>query len=138
GQSRPRLVGPGGHNPAYNDIKRRVVTYEKPKDGHMQIVFRDLGEREHVASRRKASLGNADSRDPVIGNAGYYITFETEASNLGVNALRRAGDFNQRPDVYLYTNTRNITLVQSVEQKAVPLPGGGQNPSMSFYANYVV
>jgi hypothetical protein len=25
-----------------------------------------------------------------------------------------------------------------VEEKAVPLPGGGQNPSMSFYANYIV
>ena len=33
---------------------------------------------------------------------------------------------------------RNLTLVQSVREKAVPLPGGGQNPSMSYYANYIV
>jgi hypothetical protein len=33
---------------------------------------------------------------------------------------------------------RKITLVQSVEEKAVPVPGGGQNPSMSYYANYVL
>ena len=33
---------------------------------------------------------------------------------------------------------RDITLVQSVERKAVPVPGGGRNPSMSYYANYVV
>jgi hypothetical protein len=28
--------------------------------------------------------------------------------------------------------------VQSVEEKGVPLPGGGTNPSMSYYANYIV
>jgi hypothetical protein len=74
----------------------------------------------------------------VIGNAGYYVTFESDASNLGMNALGRVGDRNGRPDVYLYTNVRHITLVQSVEKKAEPVPGGGQNPSMSFYANYIV
>jgi hypothetical protein len=74
----------------------------------------------------------------VIGNAGFYVSFQTEATNLGVNAVGRTGDGNSRPDVYLYTDVRKITLVQSVEQKAVPLPGGGENPSMSFYANYVV
>ena len=31
-----------------------------------------------------------------------------------------------------------ITLVQSVFEKAVPLVGGGYNPSMSFYANYIL
>jgi hypothetical protein len=138
GTERPRLVGPGGRNPAYNDIKRQVVAYEKSIGGHDQIVFRDLGEREQVASARRASKGNGDSRNPTIGNSGYYLTFESDANNLGVNALSRAGDDNHRPDAYLYTNVRDITLVQSVEEKAVPLPGGGQNPSMSFYANYIV
>ena len=50
----------------------------------------------------------------------------------------RIRDFNGMPDAYLYTNVRDITLVQSVEEKAVPLLGGGENPSMSFYANYIV
>jgi hypothetical protein len=138
GTRRPRLVGPGGRNPAYNDIKRQVVVYEKTVDGHTQVVFRDLGKREAMASARGRQVGNGDSRNPSIGNSGYYITFESDASNLGVNALRRVGDFNSRPDVYLYTNVRDMTLVQSVEEKAVPLPGGGVNPSMSFYANYIV
>jgi hypothetical protein len=138
GTARPRLVGPGGRNPAYNDIKRQVVTYEKVIGGHSQIVFKDLGEREHVASDRRGTLGNGDSRNPVIGNSGYYIAFESHASNLGVNALGRQGDFNSKPDVYLYTNNRDITLVESVKDKAVPLPGTSGNPSMSFYANYIV
>jgi hypothetical protein len=135
---RPRLVGPGGRNPGYNDIKRRVVTYEKTIDGRAQIVARDIGRQERIVSRRGGSVGNNDSRDPVIGNSGYYISFESDADNLGLNSLGRAGDGNAESDVYLYTDVRDITLVQSVEEKAVPLPGGGNNPSMSFYANYVL
>jgi hypothetical protein len=135
---RPRRITSGGRNPAYNDIKRRVVTYEKTRSGRVQIFARDLGRRERIVSRRKGRLANGDSRDPVIGNSGFYVTFETDATNLGLNALRRAGDSNGRPDVYLFTDVRDITLVQSVEEKAEPLPGGGQNPSMSFYANYIV
>ena len=138
GTGRPRLIARGGHNPAFNDIKRRVVAYEISRGGHVQIEYKDLGKRPHVISKRRGSLGNGDSRDPVIGNAGYYVTFESDATNLGVNALSRVGDYNGQPDAYLYTNVRDITLVQSVEEKAVPVPGGGYNPSMSFYANYVL
>jgi hypothetical protein len=104
----------------------------------VQVYFRDLGRSEHPASALGGHLGNADSRNPVIGNSGYYIAFESAASNLGVNALRRPGDGNGNVDTYLYTNVRNLTLVQSVFEKAVPLAGGGFNPSMSFYANYIL
>ena len=138
GTGRARLVAPGGSNPAYNDIKRHVVAYERQAGGHTQVFFRDLGRGEHPASSLGGSLGNGDSRNPVIGNSGYYISFESEASNLGVNALRRRGDDNSAPDAYLYTNVRDLTLVQSVFEKAVPLAGGGNNPSMSFYANYIL
>jgi hypothetical protein len=132
----PRLVARGGRNPAFNDVRRRVVAYERHKGGHQQVMFRVLGHGEHAASARGGSLGNGDSSDPVIGNSGYYIAFETQASNLGLNATRRTGDVNRVPDTYLYTGVRDLTLVQSVEEKAVPLVGGGQHPSMSFYANY--
>jgi hypothetical protein len=138
GTGRPKLVAPGGRNPAYNDIKRRVVAYEKSVNGRTQIAYRDVGKREKIISARKGDAGNQSSSDPVIGNAGYYVTFQSEASNLGVNALGRTGDSNGKPDAYLYTNVRDITLVQSVEKKAEPLPGGGMHPSMSFYANYIV
>jgi hypothetical protein len=135
---RPRLVAPGGRNPAFNDIKRQVVAYEKSMNGRTQIAYKELGRREKIISSHKGEMANGDSRDPVIGNAGYYVMFETDASNLGVNALGRKGDSNGKPDAYLYTDVRELTLVQSVEEKAVPVPGGGQNPSMSFYANYIV
>jgi hypothetical protein len=138
GKSQPRLVAPGGRNPAYNDIKRQVVAYERPVGGHVQIGYRDVGHREQIISSRGGDIGNGDSRDPVIGNTGHYVTFETDATNLGMNANRRTGDDNGMPDVYLYTDVRKITLVQSVVEKAVPLARGGQHPGMSFYANYIV
>ena len=138
GSRRARLVAPGGSNPVYNDIVRQVIAYEKPAGGHMQIGYRDVGHREQLISSRRGDLGNGDSRDPVIGNTGHYVTFETDASNLGMNASNRVGDENGMPDVYLYTDVRKITLVQSVVEKAVPLDRGGQHPAMSFYANYIV
>jgi hypothetical protein len=138
GFGRPRLVGRGGRNPALNGVRNRVVAYEKHRGGHWQIAFHALGGRQRYASITRGHLGNADSRNPMIANSGKYVTFETDATNLGVNATGRIGDFNGRPDTYLYTDNRKLTLVQSVKEKAVPLNGGGRNPSMSFYANYVV
>ncbi len=123
---------------AFNDVKRRVVAFERRRGSHIQIGYKDLGRGERIISRRKGRVGNGDSTNPVIGNSGYYVTFESEATNLGLNALKRTGDSNGNTDVYLYTNVRDITLVQSVEEKAVPLAGGGFNPSMSFYANYIL
>jgi hypothetical protein len=145
GTKRPKLVGPGGRNPAYSDIhkpppncKRRTVAYERRYKGRWQIVARVQGQKTRVISRRRGSHANADSRNPVIGNAGCYVTFESDATNLGLNATSRKGDHNQAPDVYLYTAVRRITLVQSVRDKAIPLREGGRRPSMSWYANYIV
>jgi hypothetical protein len=138
GKGRPALVAPGGRKPAYNDLKRQVVAYEIAAAGHTQIAYRDLGKPARVISARGGSLGDGDSTDPVIGNAGFYVAFQSMASNLGTNANGNPGDSNGKPDVYLYTDVRKLTLVQSVEQKAAPVPGGGDNPSMSFYANYVL
>ena len=140
GTGRARTVAPGGSNPSYNDVKCRVVAYEK--DG--QVAFRKLGgdpncaigDGEHVASQNGGAPGNGRSRNPVVGNSGFYVTFTTDATNLGVNALGRAGDDNGTPDVYLYTDARRITLAQSVAEKGVP--AGGDNGTMSYYANYVV
>jgi hypothetical protein len=157
GIKRPRLVAPGGKNPTYNDVKCRVVAYEREINGHTQVAWRFLGAAptkwkrsaasvsckaldksgEQLASGRNGAVGNGNSTNPSIGNSGFYITFQSDAWNLGVNSLGRPGDFNSQTDVYLYTAVRDLTLVQSVEDKAEPLRGGGYNPSTSWYANYV-
>ena len=138
GTRRPRLVAPGGRNPVYNDIKRHALAYEISAGDQTQVAYKDLGHRQRIISGRYGHPGNGSSRNPVIGNSGYYVAFESDADNLSVNSRRRVGDPNHHSDVYLYTDVRNLTLVQSVKRKAEPLPGGGANPSMSFYANYIL
>jgi hypothetical protein len=134
----PKLVAKGGRDPAYNSIKRQTLAYEKTVDGRVQVFSRDLGRDERLVSHHRGRPGDGDSRDPVIGNSGYYVAFESDAANLGTNAGGKQDDGNGQTDVYLYTEVRDLTLVQSVESKADPLPLGGVRPSMSFYANYLL
>ncbi|MEA2474769.1 MAG: hypothetical protein QOE06_2684 [Thermoleophilaceae bacterium] len=144
-RSKPSLVAAGGRNPVFSDIdrappacKRPTVAYEALDRGHWQIVAQQLGRSSRVVSGLGGSAGDRDSRNPVIDNAGCYITFETEAANLQLDAAGNTGDLNAQPDVYLYTGVRDITLVQSVLNKGIPAVGGGANPSTSYYANYIV
>jgi hypothetical protein len=132
----PKLVGRGGRNPVYNDIKRQVVAYEKNIGGYTQIAYHDIGKAERVISEGRG-MGNGNSLDPVIGNSGYYVSFESSASNLSTNQ-GSYGDRNGTIDTYLYTDTRKITLATSLTPDGHVLPAGGENPSMSFYSNYVV
>jgi hypothetical protein len=132
----PHNVGRGGRNPVYNDIKRQVVAYEKTIGGHTQIAYHDLGKSERVISSGRG-MGNGDSVNPVIGNSGYYVSFQSSASNLSTNQ-GSYGDRNNTTDAYVYTDTRKITLVESLQPGGQQLPAGGENPSMSFYSNYVV
>jgi hypothetical protein len=138
GTGRARLVGRGGRNPVYNDIKRQTVAYEKKRGGHWQIAYHDLGKRERIISDFHGRVGNGDSRNPVIGNSGFYVTFESDASNLQTSAAGSSNDNNGQPDIFLYTDTRKITLVESVNTPGDLLPAGGSRPGMSFYANYIV
>jgi hypothetical protein len=132
----PKLVGRGGRNPVYNDIKRQVVAYEKSFGGNTQIAYHDIGKAERVISAGHG-MGNGDSVNPVIGNSGYYVSFQSAASNLSTNQ-GSYGDRNGAVDSYLYTDTRKITLATSLTPDGHVLPAGGENPSMSFYSNYVV
>jgi hypothetical protein len=138
GTSRGRRVTGGGRTPAFNDLKRRTLAYERRRGGNTQIAYKDIGKGERIISRRGGSLGNGNSRSPVIGNSGFFVTFESDASNLQTDAGGGAGDRNGRPDVYQYTDTRKITLLRSVGDSGGVLPGGGQHPGSNYYGNYFV
>jgi hypothetical protein len=136
---RPRRVTKAGRNPAFNGVKRRVLTWQQKRGCCTQIWHKDLGRKARVISAIPGRhAGNGDSRDPVIGNSGYYVTFESDASNLWIDASYKTGDRNRKPDVYLFSDVRDLTLAESVGDDHEIVPGGGQNPSMSFYANYIL
>jgi hypothetical protein len=138
GTRRPRRVARGGRNPAFNDVRRPVIAYEKRRGGNVQIAFRRLGGRERIATRYRGQAGNGDSRDPVIVNSGYFIGFETDASNLPIKATGERGDRNAQPDAYIYTDTRKVTILESVDSGLNPFRTGARRPDTSYYRNYVV
>ncbi len=128
-----------GTNPAYDHARRRkVIAYERVRGGNQQIAFRDINGGEQYASRYKGEFGNRDSRDPVVVNTGFFIGFESDATNLPTKTSGVKQDRNGLPDAYLYTGTRKVTALESVDSDNDPLSAGGQRPSTSYYRNYVV
>jgi len=115
----------------FNNVGRQTLAYTASANGVSQVFSQDLGSE----ARPISGPGNAPSHSPSIGNSGYYVAFESEASNLGTTATGERGDANGIADAYLYTQNRDITLGLSVDERRRMLPGGGAQPSMSFYAN---
>jgi hypothetical protein len=110
GTSRPKLIARHGTNPAYNDIKRQVVTYNRGSS----VIYKDLH-----GGTRTISRGLTDARNPVIGNSGFYVTFQAAQG------------------IFLYTDVRRLVTNQAVGPDGRDLDGAA-NPSMSFYANYIL
>jgi hypothetical protein len=128
-----------GSNPAYDHARRRkVVAYQRSRGGRQQVAFRELGRGEQYASAYRGKLGNGDSLDPVVVNTGYFVGFESNATNLPVKGSGALGDVNSLPDAYLFTGTRKVTLLESVDSSNNPFLTGGRRPSTSYYRNYMV
>jgi hypothetical protein len=115
-----------------------VVAYERNRGGSVQVMFRRLGGRERVASRFRGRLGNGDSTGPVVVNSGFFVGFESAATNLATKANFERRDTNGVPDAYLYTDTRRVTILESVDSGNDPFSTGARRPSTSYYRNYVV
>ena len=136
--SKPARVAKG-RNPAYDHARRRkVVAYEKSAGGRTQIAFRNIGGGEQYASRYKGEFGNRDSRDPIVVNTGFFVGFESDATNLPIKSSGAKGDRNGAPDAYLFTGTRKVTVLESVDNSGDQFSTGARNPSTAYYRNYVV
>jgi hypothetical protein len=128
-----------GANPSYDHARRRkVVAYEKSAGGHKQIAFRQIGHGEQYASRYRGTFGNGDSRDPQVANTGFFVTFESDASNLPTKSSGVKEDKNGATDAYLFTGSRAVTILESVDSSNDPFSAGGRRPSSNYYRNYVV
>jgi hypothetical protein len=135
---KPRRVAKGA-NPAYDHARRRkVVAYEKSRGGHRQIAFRNLGGGEQYASSYRGTVGNRDSRDPIVVNTGFFVGFESDATNLPTKSSGIKEDRNGRTDAYLFTGSRKVTILESVNSSNDPFSAGAHNPSFAYYRNYVV
>jgi hypothetical protein len=128
-----------GANPSYDHARRRkVVAYEKSAGGTTQIAFREIGRGEQYASRYRGDFGNRASRDPQVVNTGFFVMFESDASNLPTKSSGVKEDRNGAPDAYLFTGTRAVTILESVDSGNNPFAAGARNPSTNYYRNYSV
>jgi hypothetical protein len=128
-----------GQNPAYDHARRRkVIAYEKRVKGVLQVMFRELGRGEKYASAYRGKRGNRDSIDPVIVNTGYFVGFESSATNLPTKTSGVKEDKNGLPDAYLFTGTRSVTAIETVNSSNDIFSAGGRRPSTAYYRNYVV
>lgn len=143
GKSKGSRVAPGGRNPAYINRRQggraqRYIVYEKTRGRVVQIYRRQIGGGERVISAYRGQVGNKNSRNPSIFNRGVNATFESDATNLPIKVSGERGDRNKRTDAYFWTETRNSTILETVNSSNDQFKAGGTHPSTSYYRNYVV
>jgi hypothetical protein len=143
GASKPALLVKGARNPAYINRKRqgkirRYLVYETDRGGYSQIGYRPVGGGERIITAWKGDSGNGDSREPTIFNSGFNVAFASDASNIPTKTNGQLGDRNGLRDAYFWTDTQDVSILESVDSDNDPLRTGSQNVSTSYYRNYVV
>src|SRR4051794_1197246 len=92
--------------------------------------------RQDWVSKTKFGIGNGASHDPVISDAGEFILFDSEASNLRPSEFVKP-DPNGVEDVFLWNApTRNVSL-ESRNAENGYLTSPSQHPATSSRGNYV-
>ena len=143
GSSSASRIVKTGRNPAYIQRRRqgrvrRYVAYEVSRSGRIQIGWGPVGSRHRIVTARRGKLGNGNSREPTIFNAGFNVAFTTTSSNLSIKSNGEAGDNNRVSDAYFWSDSVDNTIIESVNSSNDLFRTGAQNVSTSYYRNYVV
>jgi hypothetical protein len=108
-------------------------------NGVTDIARADLNGRtpkQDWVSKTKFGIGNGPSQNPVISDAGEFILFDSEASNLRPSESVKP-DPNGVKDVFLWNApTRNVSL-ESRNAENGYLNSPSQHPATSSRGNYV-
>src|SRR3954454_11228387 len=89
-----------------------------------------------VSKTRIGGIGNGNSHDPVISDAGEFILFDSEATNLRPSESVKP-DPNGVQDVFLWNApTQNVSL-ESRDAENGYLNSPSQHPATSSRGNYV-
>ncbi|MBA3302166.1 MAG: hypothetical protein H0T15_09910 [Thermoleophilaceae bacterium] len=138
--------GPSSHSTSTDD--GRFVVFEtlasdvlaSDANGVSDIARADM-KRGRVAQRwvsRSAAtgIGNGPSNRPVISDAGLFVLFDSEASNLRQHDLASL-DENGKRDVFLWNAPTGNVSLESRDSDNALLPAASQAPSASSRGNYV-
>jgi hypothetical protein len=139
--------GPSGR-PSVDDFGRYVAFQTDADD----ILPRDLNHRTDVARADMAAsppaqrwvsrsafsgTGNGPSRSPVISDAGQFVLFESDATNLRPSPHARP-DTNGVTDVFLWNGRTGNVSLESRDSSNHYLPAASGAPSTSSRGNYVL
>jgi hypothetical protein len=92
--------------------------------------------QEWVSKTTTGGIGNGPSHNPVISDAGSFILFDSDATNLRPSATHKL-DPNGAKDVFLWNApTRNVSLESRNAQNGY-LSAPSQHPATSSRGNYV-
>lgn len=138
--------GPSGH-PTTTDDGRYVAfdtlaTDLLPGDGNgvSDIARADMKGRrvrQRWVSRSAATaIGNGHSNRPVISDAGLFVLFDSEASNLRPRADALL-DENGTRDVFLWNAPTGNVSIESRDSENGLLPAPSQAPATSSRGNYI-
>jgi hypothetical protein len=86
-----------------------------------QIFLLDMTQGENGTIRAITS-GNGDSARPTIDDAGKYVTFSSDATNL--NATNLSSDENGQTDVFVFNTEDNSTHCVSLNYFGIAATGG--------------
>lgn len=132
--------GPSSHPSV--DSKARFIAFQSDASnltgsGHRQIirVDRQDHERRVVSTNRDGSIGNGDSGDPVVSAIGYFVFFDSDATNF--RPPGHARDQNGNPDVFKWYQLTGNTALESRDFHNVFIHQSSQNPAVGLHGNYV-
>ncbi len=153
----PRLVsangagragnGPSSH-PAYSDQDDFIAYQTDASDllpgdtnGVTDVARWGTGKRrakgQMWVSKGAQGIGNGPSRRPETSLDGFYVVFDSEASNFE-GPREGTPDMNGVSDVFLYTFVRNRALLESRSAANEQLPTPSWDGATSARGNYVL
>ena len=135
-------------HPAVSDTGRYVAfetdatdLFPHDRNGVADIARADMTGRRpvhvHVSRSEFSGRANGASRHPVISDAGEFVLFDSDATNLRPSATVRE-DRNGISDVFLWNaNTGNVSLESRDSQNGYVAGAPAHDPATSSRGNYV-
>ena len=139
--------GKAGNGASVNpsvDSKGRYVAFQTSATniagrtgGHTQIVRadRDKDKKQIVSSNRDGSIGNGDSDNPAISAIGYFVFYDSVATNF--RPAGRAADENGQRDIFKWYERTGNSDLESRDFMNAFIQAGSSNPHAGLHGNYV-
>lgn len=123
GDSHTAAISDNGRYIAFQSFASNLVPADTNEWGDVFVKDRVTGLVERVSVATGGLQGNLGSFDPSISADGRYVTFTSDAANLGLN------DTNSGRDVFLHDRLSKTTSLVSVSSGVFPLTAtqGNQN-----------